>query len=134
MQPFPDPTPFLRYGTVGVLLLIVLMFIGIGAYTVVKVATAFIGRMGSGNGNNPRTDNGERFAERTALRDAQRQLDELKAGSQPVKFWLDAYDASGVKAVQPLLRNQEAMMVVLRELVESQRRIRVRLKMDEDET
>lgn len=53
----------------------------------------------------PASGNGKSTVDRFALQQAQKQLDELKAGSQPVAFWLNAYDASSEKAARPILES-----------------------------
>lgn len=100
--------PFVKLGVIGLLLFIIILLLVLA----IRVGPMLINKIG--NGHKPANGNGERFVERTALREAQKQLDELRAGSQPVQFWLDAYDRSAAKAIQPLLKQNEEMLVLLR--------------------
>jgi len=124
-QPIPDVTPYLSKGTLGALVFIVTVGMIIGGYVAIKVVKKLTqkGNGASTGGNGIRQ--AESLREAQIQRDAaQKQLDELKAGSQPVDFWVRKYDESAAKANQPVLRNQEIMINLLREVLESQRRIR----------
>lgn len=94
----PDPTPFLKFGFAGLVL-----FGGILALVIAyKVIT---GQLTRKNGNV--SGNGERTSERFALQQAQKQLDEIKAGSQPVEFWVKKYDESAERAAEPIMEALE---------------------------
>lgn len=130
MAQIPDVSPFLSKGALGALVFVVVVGMMIAAWLTLKVIT-LLNQKSENNTRKP--DNGLLASQQAhALRDAQKQLDELKAGSQPVEFWVRKYDESATKAMQPVIRNQEAIMKTLSEVIESQRRIRVRLKMEEE--
>ena len=140
MQPFYDPSQFLKYGTVGVLLLIVLAVLSLGAYAIVKVAGALIQKLNGSPAGPAR--NGALAASEQArlLHEAQQRLDELRAGSQSVEFWAERNRAIANSVIQPVLRHQEEILrnqaltiSLLRELQESQRRIRERFHLDDQE-
>lgn len=136
MIQIPDVSPYLSKGALGALVFIVVTGMGIAAWLTLKVITTLNPKT---NGHGKSAD-GNLAAQQIQLREvqtqrdqAQKQLDELKAGSQPVEFWVRKYDESATRANQPVLRNQEEIMRTLREVVESQRRIRIRLKMEEED-
>jgi len=125
IQTLPDVTPFLDKGILGGLVFIVVAGMVIAAYVVLKIVNK--------NGRGVKSLNGNVTQQATALREAQRQLDEFKAGNKPVQFWIDAYENSANKAIQPLLKAHEETLRTMREIQESQRRIRVRLKIDDED-
>lgn len=90
-----DVAPFLKFGLVGILCAIILLMLIFG----IKVMPLIIARITPTNGN------GKASVDRFALQQAQSQLDAIKAGSQPVQFWLNAYDVSNEKAARPILES-----------------------------
>lgn len=121
---FPDVTPFLKYGTVGVLLFIVLAVLGVGAYAAVKVALALIQKLNNGNGIVKSSALADEQSHK--LRDAQRQLDELKAGNKPVQFWVDAYENSAVKAMAPMMQKLDELLASQRTILNAMKRARIK--------
>lgn len=137
IQAIPDVTPFLNKGTLGAFVFLGLVVIITAGFVTLKVV-AILAERKPVNGKPNETLAGQQaqasLREAQSQRDvAQKQLDELKAGNKPVQFWLDAYDNSAIKANQPVLRSQQELMQKLDQLLESQKRIRLRLKMEDDE-
>lgn len=102
MQPIPDPTIYFKYGVAGVLLFIIVVIVIVGGVVGVKVASVLVQRIPTskiGNGDGLTV-----IEQAQALRDAQKQLDSIKAGSQPVEFWVKKYDESATRANEPVLK------------------------------
>lgn len=137
LQAIPDVTPFLSKGTLGAFVFLGVVAMIIAGFVTLKVV-AILANRNNGNGKASGTLAGQQaqisLREAQAQRDtAQKQLDELKAGNKTVQFWLDAADSNAAKANQPVLRSQQELMQKMDQIMESQKRIRLRLKMEDDE-
>lgn len=107
MQPIPDPLPYFKYGIAGVLLFIIVVIVIVGGVVGVKVAAVLVQRIPTKTGTG---DNVLSIIEQAqTLRDAQKQLDNIKAGSQPVEFWIKQYDASAARANEPLVKRLDGL-------------------------